>query len=96
VTKCIREGGKELRYAQPLVPKGNPLYAAAVYGIGPDDGHVGVILSLRPKVTAGLLKVLELRHEYRAVPTRDRRAIMLFDFKSKPADRALTIKCAEG
>jgi hypothetical protein len=96
VKRCLREGAKELRYAPPLAPKGSPLHAYAIFAIGPGGGHVGIVLSRRPALTARLVKAYDHRHEFKAVATQEGRAVMLFDWTSTKPDRELALECAEG
>ena len=96
VTRCLSEGGRELRQAPPLAPKGRPLYAEVIFAIGPGDGHIGIVLSHNPKLSARLVRAYDHRHEFQAIATRDGRAVMLLDWQPTKADKALAIECAEG
>jgi hypothetical protein len=96
VMRCVLDGGGEKWPLTPQMPKGAPTRFETVYTIGPDRGHIGILISRPHTFTERLAKEFDEIGEYRATPTREGRVLVLLDGEISKADRTVAFECVEG
>jgi hypothetical protein len=92
----LLDGGGERWPLVPNLPKGSPPLVKFVRFIGPQRGHIGIVLSLPAGKTPQLARAFDELGEYRAIPAQDGRALVLIDPNMPPVDERLALACAAG
>lgn len=94
VLSCIEERGGEEWPLSPIMPDDAPAELETVYAIGPDRGHIGVIMSLEPALGRRLAKELEEIAEYRAIPIKGGREVLIYDPGLSVPDKSTIYDCS--
>lgn len=93
VLRCIEERGGEEWPLSPIMPEDAPTELQTVYAIGPERGHIGVIMSLEPAEGRRLAGQLEEIAEYRAIPINGGRNVLIYDPGLRVPDKATIYDC---
>jgi hypothetical protein len=93
VLRCIESRGGEEWPLSPILPDDAPSDLQTVYAIGPERGHIGVIMSLQPAEGRRLAKELEEIAEYRAIPINGGRDVLIYDPGLRVPDKATIYDC---
>jgi hypothetical protein len=95
ILRCIEERGGEEWALSPVLPDDAPSELETVYAIGPERGHIGVIMSLEPEVAERLSEQIEEFGEYRSVTVNEDTDVLIYDPGLGLADKMAIYDCAE-
>jgi hypothetical protein len=93
VISCIKAGGGRPWGMAPTYPGGIHGRYEKAYALGPDGGHIGILLAEEPTFTHFVVQGFDTIHEYEALPAVDGHALILLDTVPTKGDRRLAFKC---